>query len=65
MGKFAWKGPETDKGYTVSVESGTNSGNAVAASESAAPGESERFRELAHKLVKIPKSELDEKAKES
>lgn len=57
MGKVAWKGPEAEKGYRVSVQYGTSANRAETPAENT---EFERFENLAGKLVSVPKSELDE-----
>jgi hypothetical protein len=61
MGRVAWENPGRSRDYHVTIETGTSSSRG----KSSAPKEFNRFKDLAAKLVKIPKSELDEKREKS
>ncbi|MDQ2983825.1 MAG: hypothetical protein M3R70_07890 [Actinomycetota bacterium] len=57
MSKTVWNGPEPE-GYSIRVEAGTT---ALPAEPIRPAGEFDHFQKLANTLLKVPKSELDEK----
>jgi hypothetical protein len=60
MVRVTWPRP-ADEPYRVTVETGSGETEAKATRSS----EFDRFRSLASKLIKVPKTELDEKRQKS
>lgn len=64
MARSTWNGPEAQKGYEISVQSGGPTETIPASAESgngSKPAEFTEFETITRKLLAVPKSELNEK----
>ena len=65
MERVGWKQSDSDNGYDVSVTYGGPATSVQVTVDDDEPAEYDRFEDLAQKLVQVPKTELDEKRRES